>query len=32
MTRCQGTTHSVGKNVIIVRLDALDGGKGRRCR
>ena len=33
MTRCQETKHSVGENVIIVRLSALDGGRGcrRRC-
>ena len=32
MKRSQETKHSLGENVRIVRLDALDGGKGRRCR
>ena len=30
-TKCQETKHSIGENVRIMRLAALDGGRGR-CR
>ena len=31
-TRCKESKHSVGENLIIVRMAALDGGRGRRRR